>query len=97
MKAVKKDAATNGRRHNKSHTDNNITKETRQESYVTRPVTRAKEILRVMGNREMTAREIANAMGFTERNAAAPRLSEMRDAGIVEVVGKKKDGLTGKT
>lgn len=96
MVGKKDDAATRGERHHKNHFDNSITKETRQEAYITRPVTRAADVLRVLGDGEMTAREIANKLGFVERNAAAPRLSEMKDRGIVEVVGKKKDGVTGK-
>lgn len=52
---------------------------------------------------EMTAKEIAVKMftkGYiptTERNYAAPRLSEMSKQGIVEPIGKKKCVYTGKT
>lgn len=42
----------------------------------------------------MTAREIAGRLGFTDLNAVKPRLTELRDAGIVEVVGKKTDPVT---
>ena len=45
----------------------------------------------------MTAREIAYELGFLERNATAPRLSEMQDNGVVEIVGKKIDRVTKKT
>ena len=34
-----------------------ITKQTRRAAYRTRPVTRAREIVKFMGEREMTARE----------------------------------------
>lgn len=36
-----------------------ITEENRIEAYVVRPATRAVEILKVLGDREMTSREIA--------------------------------------
>lgn len=51
---------------------------------------------------EATAREVSEYMvkkGYTdinERNIAHPRLNELKKDGIVEVVGKKKDTLTGK-
>lgn len=90
----KASAAKSGHPHNQLN--NTITKETRQESFITRPVSRKKDILKVMGDKEMTAREIAYALGFTERNAAAPRLTEMRSEGLVKVVGKKWDSVTGK-
>lgn len=96
MTGTKRDAAPKDERHHKNHLQDTITKETRQEAYITRPVTRAGDILRVLDGREMTAREIAYELGFTERNAAAPRLTEMRAKGIVEVSGKKKDNVTGK-
>lgn len=59
---------------------------------------RCRMILDVLGKeREMTAREIAYELGFLERNATAPRLSEMQDNGVVEIVGKKIDRVTKKT
>lgn len=51
---------------------------------------------------EATAREVSEYMvekGYTdvnERNIAHPRLNELKKDGQVEVVGKKKDALTGK-
>ena len=39
----------------------------------------------------MTAREISKALGFSERNYVAPRLTEMKIRGEVEVVGKSYD------
>jgi hypothetical protein len=42
----------------------------------------------------MTAREIADKLGFTDLNSVKPRLTELRDAGLVEVVGKKTDPVT---
>ncbi len=59
-----------------------------------------KEILG--GGKEMTAKEIAVEMfqrGYiptTERNFAAPRLTELSQNGVVEPIGKQKCEYTGK-
>ena len=64
---------------------------------------RYEEILECLGNKQMTAKEIANQMWMSgyipsnERNFTAPRLTELAQKGIVEVVGKKKCYYTGKT
>lgn len=64
---------------------------------------RYRQILSILRGREMTAREIAVEMyenGYTsstERNNAAPRLTEMSERGLVEPVGRKKCQYTGKT
>lgn len=83
-----------------------IPKETRRESYgAVLPTVAARQnmvlmILRESG--EMTAQEIATELhrrGLTpsdERNFAAPRLTELRKAGAVEVTGKKVCGKTGR-
>lgn len=56
---------------------------------------RKRMILEVLGtDRAMTAREIADELGFVERNSTAPRLSELEERGVVEKVGKKFDKLT---
>ncbi len=44
--------------------------------------------------RKMTARELAYEMGFYERNATAPRLTELEQRGQVIVVGKRIDPIT---
>lgn len=74
---------------------NGITVETRNESI--QQVMRTKRgemILEALGGEEMTAREIAYKLGFSDLNAVKPRLTEMAAAGIVEACGKKKDKLT---
>lgn len=72
-----------------------ICQETRFESFLQiEPNKRCRMILDVLGDKEMTARQIAIALGFWERNATAPRLSEMVDRGQVEVAGKAYDTLT---
>ena len=71
-----------------------ITNETRFESYIQRPVTRCDEILAVMGDRPMTAREIAYALGYSDLNTVKPRLTELKNEGKVIVIGKTRDCLT---
>lgn len=71
-----------------------ITKQTRRESYISRPVTRAADILEFMSDKEYTARQIAYGMGFTDLNAVKPRLTELKAAGLVEVTGKAYDEMT---
>lgn len=71
-----------------------ITKQTRREAYISRPVTRAADILEFMSDKEYTARQIAYGMGFTDLNAVKPRLTELKAAGLVEVTGKAYDETT---
>ena len=74
-----------------------IPRQTRRESYEAMDrETRKREILAVLDGREMTAREIAKKLGFHERNAAAPRLTELKKAGRVEPCGIRIDKTTGR-
>ena len=73
-----------------------ITRETRHEAYELRPSPRQVEILAILGDDEMTARQIANEMGFTDLNAVKPRLTELRDAEKIEAVAKTVDPVTGR-
>ena len=74
-----------------------ITEETREEAYIAAPKeVRKSMILRVLGSNDMTAREIAYKLGYQERNAVAPRLTEMVAAAEVFVSGKKLDSVTGR-
>lgn len=63
---------------------------------------RYEQILECLGNKEMTAKEIAQEMYMrdmipnNERNFTAPRLTELSIKGIVEPVGKKKCYWTNK-
>ena len=84
---------------------NNTTTETRRESYdaiTTEPSKRAALILDVLGNKQMTVDEIVyelidrNALSHFDRNFVAPRLTELKEAGTVEVIGKRKSPRTGK-
>ena len=82
-----------------------ITQETRRESYeAVKPtiMRRRAVILEILGNREMTATEIAEMLyirgvtPFYERNFAAPRLTELKAEGKVKTVGKRFSGKTGR-
>lgn len=79
---------------------NGITKQTRRQSYDgirTRSGERCKLILETLGNRSMTVEEItdelvaAGHLKYYDRNFVAPRLTELKGAGVLEVVGKKPD------
>lgn len=91
----KKISATPKGKHSQNQPNSNITKETRQEAYVVRPVTRAKDVLEVLGEDELTAREIAQRLGTNDRQYVAPRITELKNAGLIEAVGKRKDTITG--
>ena len=85
---------------------NSTTYETRQLSFndiQDKKKKRYEQILNRLGNRELTAKEIAVEMfelgmiPSTERNYTAPRLTELEKMGYVKTVGKKKCEWTGKT
>lgn len=57
---------------------------------------RCAQIIKALGNRSMTAREIAYYLGFNERNAVAPRLTELCAIGKIVVDGKRWDEETGR-
>lgn len=80
------------------------TLETRRESNETTDKQRRySEILECLKGKQLTAKEIATEMWMreliptNERNFTAPRLTELCQQGIVDVVGKKKCQYTGKT
>lgn len=77
---------------------NTNTMETRRESYdaiKTKRSDRRNLILEILGSRQMTASELTEEMlakgyiKYYDRNFVAPRLTELKDAGIVETVGKR--------
>lgn len=77
-----------------------ITEKTRNESLKTiDKQNRYNEILNMLReyNEGPTAREIANKLGYIERNATAPRLTELCGMGKVEAIAKRRDEITGKT
>ena len=82
-----------------------VTTDTRRESYNTvKPSAKRRRqvILEILGDREMTANEVAEALyknGITpyfERNFAAPRLTELKAEGKVITTGKRFCEKTGR-
>lgn len=76
-----------------------ITKGTRRESYeavLPKVKDRARLILETLGGRSMTVSEItdelvaAGEIPYYNRNYVAPRLTELKDMGIVETCGRRK-------
>ena len=75
------------------------TKETRRASYdavLPKVKDRARLILQTLGDREMTVSEITDellasgAIPYYNRNYVAPRLTELKDMGVVETCGRRK-------
>ena len=78
---------------------NETTRETRRNSYdaiLPKVKDRARLILETLGSREMTVSEIteelvnAGKIPYFNRNYVAPRLTELKDMGIVETCGRRK-------
>lgn len=78
---------------------NETTKETRRESYdaiLPKVKERARLILETLGGKEMTVSEITEELvnsgkiPYFNRNYVAPRLTELKDMGIVETCGRRK-------
>jgi len=76
----------------------NNTTETRHESYEAikaKRTDRRNLILEVLGSRQLTASELTEellAKGYIkyyDRNFVAPRLTELKESGIIETVGKR--------
>lgn len=75
------------------------TKETRRASYyavLPKIKERSRLVLETLGNRAMTVSEItdelveAGTIPYFNRNYVAPRLSELKEMGIVETCGRRK-------
>ena len=75
------------------------TKETRRESYdaiLPKVKDRARMVLEALGDKEMTASELTEelvrtgAIPYFNRNYVAPRLTELKDMGVVETCGRRK-------
>lgn len=78
---------------------NPITKETRKASYeavLPKVKERSRLILETLGDRAMTVSEItdelvaAGTLPYFNRNYVAPRLTELKDMGVVETCGRRK-------
>jgi len=84
----------------------NITTETRRESYnaVIPTANQRKDLIMAIFSERgpMTAQEMAcelHKRGYTptyERNFAAPRITELKEAGAIEVIGKKTCFISGR-
>lgn len=75
------------------------TRETRRKSYekvLPKVKDRARLILETLGSKEMTVSEItdqlveAGLLPYFNRNYVAPRLTELKDMGVVETCGRRK-------
>lgn len=75
------------------------TRETRRKSYeavLPKVNDRCRLILATLGSREMTVSEItdelveAGRIPYFNRNYVAPRLTELKDMGVVETCGRRK-------
>jgi hypothetical protein len=76
---------------------NSVTSDTRLESFLKRPINpRSRQILYTLGNRQMTARQLAYEMGFKDLNAVKPRLTEMKSQGLIIADAVAYDELTGR-
>ena len=78
---------------------NTTTRETRRASYdavLPKVNDRARLILETLGSKEMTVSEITEELvrsgkiPYFNRNYVAPRLTELKDMGVVETCGRKK-------
>ena len=75
-----------------------VTHDTRNASYrKLNPATRRAVILRTLGNGEMTSREIATVLGYTDMNAVRPRITELMDMGKITACGAVTDPVTRRT
>lgn len=77
---------------------NRTTRETRRASYdavIPKVKERSRLILETLGSRSMTVSEItdelvkAGRIPYYNRNYVAPRLSELKDMGVVETCGRR--------
>ena len=76
---------------------NNIGEECRNESYMSvDKETMHKLVLNILGNRELTAREIKIRGHFADMNSVRPRLNELKENGKIVVIGYKTCDYTGK-
>lgn len=81
-----------------------ITKETRRASYdaiQSKVKPRQRMILETLGDRAMTVSEIteelvaAGKLPYYNRNYVAPRLTELKDDGVVETCGRRRNAKSG--
>ena len=82
-----------------------IVEETRRKGYesvVPKRADRCDVILSVLGDKQMTVSELVKALlddgiiRYYDRNFVAPRLTELKEAGKVRVIGKRACIMSGK-
>ena len=76
-----------------------ITEQTRNESFkLTNRSVRYNQILEVLDDyKELSARQIAEILGYRDLNAVKPRITELQQNKIIEVSGVIKDDVTNRT
>lgn len=80
-----------------------ITRRLSYEAVLPKVNNRSRLILETLGDREMTVSEItdelldAGVIPYYNRNFTAPRLTELKEAGIVEACGRRMSGRSGAT
>lgn len=74
---------------------NEIARENRRESYIKRPLRREQILMILKNNPEgLTARQVALNLRTQDMNKARPRLTEMEQEGLVEIIGKAFDQIS---
>ena len=77
-----------------------ITTETRRESYEEikpkRPLRAQKILEAIMEHGPMTSDELMAIMGYSDPNMVRPRLTELKDSGVLTAVDKRKSRRSGK-
>ena len=83
-----------------------VTNATRRESYdavIPKTAARRRMILETLAGRDMTVSEIVEELRrngvirYYDRNFVAPRLTELKEDGLVETVGRRRSVMSGKT
>lgn len=81
-----------------------ITKDTRMRSFLkTERIPKRLQVLDIIGNKEMTAHEVAYEMynkgllPYPARAIIQPRLTELVEKGLLEVIGDKLDMTTNRS
>ena len=74
-----------------------ITKETRLESYLKTECSNREKLILSALTKPMTARQVAQSLGFYDLNAVKPRLTELVAKGRIEVAGKAYDEVTNRS
>ena len=80
-----------------------ITRREAHESIIPKAAARRQLILNTLGDKAMTAHELTDALlaqghiRYYDRNYVSPRLTELKQAGMIQTVGRRVCPRTGKT